>query len=121
MKSCLASFLLLAACSSGPGHAPGDDAPDPDAATPPPDAEVDYPPASGVDLLFVIDDSGTMAQEQDALASAFLDQFVADLEAAHGGRPDLHIGVISTNLGAGGYPIAGCENAGDDGTLLTGR
>jgi hypothetical protein len=76
-------------------------------------------PARGVDLLFVVDSSHTMQQEQAALGSAFIDHFVAVLEAEHGARPDLHIGVITTDMGIGEQEasIQNCSVNGDDGAL----
>jgi hypothetical protein len=76
-------------------------------------------PARGVDLLFVVDSSNTMEQEQAALGSAFIEHFVSVLEAEHGARPDLHIGVITTDMGIGEQEqqIAFCSVNGDDGAL----
>jgi hypothetical protein len=65
------------------------------------------PPASGLDLLFVIDDSSRMEAEQLELIGAF-DDFLVALEAAHGSRPDLHVGVVSTSMGAGSLNAQGC-------------
>jgi hypothetical protein len=70
-----------------------------------------------LDLLFVIDNSGSMRQEQDALAVGF-NGFLNALEALVGYRPNLHVGVVSTDMGAGPYGIMGCEGNGDGGVLL---
>lgn len=70
-----------------------------------------------VDVLFVIDDSGSMREEQDSLARNF-DRFIAELRELPGGLPDLHIGVVSSNVGAGWYNLPGCFGDGDDGRLL---
>ncbi|MCP4445734.1 MAG: hypothetical protein GY811_10395 [Myxococcales bacterium] len=67
-----------------------------------------------LDLLFVIDDSGGMREEQDAMAAAF-PSLLNELQALEGGLPDLHIAVVSTNLGAGPYGLPGCEGQGDNG------
>jgi hypothetical protein len=83
------------------------------------------------DLLFVVDDSGSMSQEQAALR----DQFPLLITSLTNGRTssgahfpaltDLHLGVVSTDMGLAGiannYP--GCNTArhvrgGDDGILL---
>ena len=82
-----------------------------------------------VDLLFVIDNSGSMGEEQQALA-AQLPRIVralatGDLEDG-GSRADfervtsLHLGVVSTDMGTdGAYSLNGqCEGKGDDGILL---
>jgi hypothetical protein len=67
-----------------------------------------------VDILFVIDDSESMEEEQAALAESF-DELVDGLAAIDGGLPDLHIGVVSSNMGGGVSP--GCAGDGDDGAL----
>lgn len=69
-----------------------------------------------LDILFVIDDSGSMGEEQISLATNF-GRFVAVLESIEGGLPNLHLGVVSTNVGAGPYAISGCSGNGDDGML----
>lgn len=70
-----------------------------------------------LDILFVIDDSGSMGEEQISLATNF-HRFIAVLENIEGGLPNLHIGVVSTDVGAGPYGISGCSGSGDDGMLL---
>lgn len=80
---------------------------------------------SRVDLLFVVDDSISMEAEQGLLRQQF-PRMVELLTT--GQRPngetfepikDLHIGVVSTNLGAPtSVPIKGCAVPGDDGLLL---
>ncbi len=74
-----------------------------------------------VDLLFVIDDSASMAGEQ-ALLQAQFGALVWELRNLTGGLPDLHLGVTSTDLGAGNYGLTYCEHpGGDGGKLLTGN
>ena len=86
----------------------------------PPDAErldAGPPPNAGVDILFVVDNSGSMQEEQVALTGAFA-SFMNALETAAGGTlPDVHVGVVSTDLGAGPFNIAGCSGNGDNGAL----
>lgn len=83
-----------------------------------------------IDLLFVIDNSNSMEQEQTAL----LKQFPLLIEGLRspklGGAgcsatnrtncriPNVHIGVISSDLGAGNYSLPSCEVAGGDGGKL---
>jgi hypothetical protein len=73
-----------------------------------------------LDLLFVIDQSASMQNEQDALAANFqllMDQIIS----AKYGTPNLHIGVISTNLGVGAYSgVSGLGSCGEtgDGAIL---
>ncbi|MBI5488828.1 MAG: hypothetical protein HY905_15955 [Deltaproteobacteria bacterium] len=94
------------------------------------DLWVHAPVPSKVDILVVVDNSGTMSQEQAALVQRFPEMIMelTDPRLDPGtGRPthppveDLNIGVISPDLGSMGYPIAGCEDDpfdGDDGCLL---
>ncbi len=73
-----------------------------------------------LDLLFVIDNSGSMLAEQAALATNF-PEFINVLQQIEGGLPDIHLGVISSNVGAAGaQSVPGCPASGDDGNLLTG-
>jgi hypothetical protein len=69
-----------------------------------------------IDILFVIDNSGSMSEEQTSLASAF-PRFMNVLDSIEGGRPNVHIGVVSSNTGIGGYMTTGCLGNGDDGRL----
>ncbi len=73
-----------------------------------------------VDLLFVVDNSGSMGDEQMRLKRQF-PLLMHELRTMRGGLPDLHIGVTSTDLGAGMFQVAYCEQVGGDaGNLLTG-
>lgn len=71
-----------------------------------------------IDILFVVDDSGSMRQEQEALSQNF-PRFIEVLEGIEGGLPNVHIGVISSNVGTG--PVGGggeaCSGNGDNGIL----
>ena len=75
-----------------------------------------------LDILFLVDNSGSMAEEQANLTANF-PTFIGRLSQIEGGLPDVHIGVISSNVGTGGVNIGGCSSAsrpqGDDGNLLT--
>ena len=79
-----------------------------------------------LDLLFVIDDSASMADKQTALIDAF-PAFLARLATVDGGLPNLHLGVISSDMGTKGSaveqpgaPISSCSGSGLDGLLQTG-
>jgi hypothetical protein len=85
-----------------------------------------------VDLLFVVDNSRSMSQEQEILSDqvrVMVQELIAP--TAMGGQTppavqDLHIGVVSTDLGADGQPVDSCvkndETGGDKGLLqATGR
>ncbi len=79
---------------------------------------VDIPPSYGdaLDLLFVVDNSETMGDKQPALEHS-LQRLLSNLEFGRSGLPDLHVGVVSTDMGVGDNPVAGCDFAGDGGTL----
>jgi hypothetical protein len=74
-----------------------------------------------LDLLFVVDNSHSMSEEQGLLTDVF-PQIVYALphespEFARAG--DLHVGVISSDMGVGGVPVEACQEPenGDDGIL----
>jgi hypothetical protein len=69
-----------------------------------------------LDLLFVIDNSRSMREEQDALAAAFAD-FMNVLATIEGGLPSVHIGVVSSDVGVAPHPQENCRALGDDGLL----
>ncbi len=73
-----------------------------------------------LDLLFVVDNSPAMAAHRANL-SANAHALVAAIEGLQFGMPDLHLGVITTDVGTRGAednsasPIAGCTVNGDAG------
>ncbi|HUH05048.1 MAG TPA: VWA domain-containing protein [Kofleriaceae bacterium] len=69
-----------------------------------------------IDILFVIDNSGSMAEEQASLTGNF-SRFINVLENIEGGLPNVHIGVVSSDVGAGPFNISGCSGNGDNGAL----
>jgi len=71
-----------------------------------------------LDILFLIDKSPTMADEQASLTANF-PRFMEILANVKGGLPNVHIGVISQDIGAGGMTVGGnCTGSGDNGNLL---
>ncbi len=70
-----------------------------------------------VDLLFVVDNSENMEARQAQLALSFQSVF-RQLNFGRG-MPDLHIGVVSTDMGIGEYggTVPGCSQNGDAGRL----
>lgn len=88
------------------------------------------PGSRAVDVLFVIDSSPGIAPQRARLLASYR-RALADLEAAPGGLPDLHLGVITADVGtrgpadAGGGPALGsgpgaCTSEGDRGELRRG-
>ncbi len=73
-----------------------------------------------VDILFVIDNSNSMEHEQRSNRNAFpkhVDALRSD--RLNGMIPNVHIGITSTDLGAGNYNLPSCEAVGGDrGKLL---
>ncbi len=130
-----AAFVLLplaiatASCGAKTGLLVPDSGPDGgvDAALPdasmPGRCAIDDP----VDVLFVIDNSQSMEEEQESLAAEMprlVEALVRPPDIDGDGVPDwnpianLHMGVVTTDLGAGGAPIGSCERRrGDDAVL----
>ncbi|MBU0611790.1 MAG: hypothetical protein KKI08_28195, partial [Armatimonadetes bacterium] len=72
-----------------------------------------------VDLLFMIDNSGSMEQEQELLRRQFPKLIEALRSPKLGNQiPNVHIGVVSSDLGAGQYGLPSCEVSGGDGGKL---
>src|SRR5262245_2682580 len=69
-------------------------------------------PAGKVDMLFVIDDSSVMTPAQATFLRNF-PSWVTSLKMAPG-LPDLHVAVISSDLGAGdgSFASSGCDASG---------
>ena len=72
-----------------------------------------------LDLLFVVDNSSDMAQRQLELTTSF-QHLIEAVTRVDGHLPDLHIGVISTDLGADQYALKAndCTSAGDGAVML---
>ncbi len=73
-------------------------------------------PNPNIDILFVIDNSGSMYDEQESLAQWANEYLFGVLALEVGNLPNLHIGVISSDIGAG-PEIASCQANGDNGIL----
>ena len=97
-----------------------------------PDAGTDacLPRAVDIDVLVMIDKSASMVQNQALLASAFpplIDALATGDFDGDGARDvpridTLHVGVITSDLGAHGNSVFGCEEPlGDDAELVTER
>jgi len=92
------------------------------------DEEIPAVETGAVDILVVMDNSQSMAAEQALMGDAFpkiiesllTGRDLATGEQVHAPVYDLHIGVVSTDMGVGGYAVTTCENdplLGDDGFL----
>ena len=105
-----ALFLLACLAACGPGARPGDGTGDDDGAGGDVDAGAVAGACPNVDLLFVIDDSGSMADQQDSLIASF-PGFVAGIQSRLGHAQSYHIGVVTTE----DYQAnaAGCRQIGD--------
>lgn len=83
-------------------------------------------PNRNVDILFVVDSSPSMGDQQAALAASF-PQMMDALSTLDGGLPNVHIGVITTDMGVQtssgtlgpsiGTGPGACTGIGDDGVL----
>jgi hypothetical protein len=79
-------------------------------------------PRRDIDILFLIDDSPSMKEEQESLKANF-GRFISVLESIDGGLPSVHIGVATPNLGTSaidgtlGRAATNCSGAGEAGKL----
>jgi len=71
-----------------------------------------------VDILFMVDNSSSMTSMQQKLGQQ-IQSFVSALQALPGGFPDVHIAVVSSDMGAPGdvTESIGCSAAGDSGAF----
>lgn len=77
------------------------------------------PPPERFDILFVVDTSPLMQSMRAKLVMNA--RYFASTLSGISGSPDLHIAVISSDMGtAGGVSAAGCSSLGDNGAFYTG-
>lgn len=110
----------------------GPPAPRPDAGWTEPIGVCSVP--SGVDLIFVVDNSSSMSEEQESLGAqipAMIEALVEPPDDDGDGLPDwapipdLRVAVITTDMGSGGHAVPTCDGGtfgarfGDDGILRT--
>jgi hypothetical protein len=97
---------------------------------PNPQMETDFPilvsPDREVDILFMVDNSPSMDPKQNALAANFgkMIQVLQTIPDGSGGQslPDVHIGVISSDMGSGSDPVGtNCRRVLGDRGLLYGN
>ncbi len=138
--SALCALLVVSGCYDSRTAGPRDDAgrpgpildsgrppmPGEDAGPPPPPPP---PPTDELDLLFMIDNSGSMTEEQVSLAAglpALMNALATgdfDGDGAIDGRAfeSIQVGVVTSDMGTGGFTVPTCARAdfGDDGILRT--
>ncbi len=137
MRCCFVLFAVLVMGACGPSSTADDDTGGvdsgpggPDAWRPPPNELIDAAPAEAcdkMDILFVIDNSGSMGDEQDNLALNFpgfvdvLDSFVAQ----NGNPIDYRVAITSTGVTKSWtmeafppLPPIPASQTGDDGEML---
>jgi hypothetical protein len=73
-------------------------------------------PNRKLDVLFMVDNSSGMERAQ-ATFRAGLPAFVNTLKTQPDGLPDLHLGVVTSDLGIGHTDVAGCNAMGERGVL----
>ncbi len=122
-------LALVGAGCNDHGKTPGDASTDAMPDLHQPVATVPVTPNRNLDVLFVIDDSPSMADKQVNLANNF-PNFINVLNTLPGGLPDIHIGVVTTDLGTrategapgpaiGQIGSGGCSGTGKSGNLQT--
>jgi hypothetical protein len=108
----LIAVAAVSACNPRPfGERPPFDARPPDPGLLPPRTSHYLASNRNVDLLFMIDDSSSMRNSQDNLMRNF-PVLMNTLQNLPGGLPNVHIAVISSDMGAGDGSIAGCDSSG---------
>ena len=109
--SITACAAALWACTGHPLQAPD----------PQPEIQTDLPfsvsPENKLDVIFLVDNSRSMAQEQASLARNF-PLFMRELQNL--GELDLQLAVISSDVGAGGINNDNCRETGHSGIFRTG-
>jgi hypothetical protein len=78
--------------------------------------EIPFTSNRNVDILVMVDNSDSMREEQVNLATNF-PRFIQVLDGIEGGRPNIHLGVVSSDLGIPPYGAESCAGNGDDGKL----
>jgi len=118
----IAGLIFLVGCGSGggdEGEAEGEGACGPateDGVSSSP-APLPISASRDIDLLFVIDNSQAMETSQARLIAQF-DTLLQTLGETEGGFPNAHVGVVSTDMGAGPYASRCAPIGGDSGRLL---
>lgn len=114
LRAAIVTPLTLFGLWACNGHPLGTPTPRPEQQT---DQYHEANPVREVDILFVIDNSPSMKEEQDRLRDNF-PVFMDELDQITGGRPDVHVGVVSSDLGSGVNGQDNCSRAGGDRAVL---
>ncbi len=69
-----------------------------------------------IDVLFMVDNSSSMDLSQSLLLGNF-PKFMDVLTGQPGGLPNVHVAVVSSDMGAGNGSILGCSSTGDNGVF----
>jgi hypothetical protein len=113
MRAQILCLLLVGGCGDGGTALPVDGAAG--------DAASDGPAVAyrKLDVLFLMDNSAGMVELRADLP-VILPTFLDELRKLPGGLPDLHVGVITSDLGVGVKPLAngGCPTLGGDRGVL---
>lgn len=107
---CLVLIAALSACSDTPGPS------GPPITSKTERKEIPFYMNRQIDILFVIDSSPAMTPHLARLADNY-PRYMQVLETLEGGLPDVHIGVVTSDLGD--PSAAGCTATGDNGSLQT--
>jgi hypothetical protein len=86
------------------------------------EAQVVMPGPNKVDMLLMVDNSNSMSEEQAVLSeqmNAVIHELLSPSNPESPAIDDLHIGVVTSDMGTGGYAIQTCSNptTGDNGVL----
>ncbi|HKA88673.1 MAG TPA: hypothetical protein VKE22_13475 [Haliangiales bacterium] len=78
----------------------------------------DVPLSTDIDILFMIDNSSSTTDKQTLFAANF-PRFIQALDAFPNGRPNVHIGVVSStvDIGVGGFDGCPHPSTNDDGIM----
>jgi hypothetical protein len=121
-RGVVAFFSLAAMLPAGCGRSELEDAP-----ALPRGSEIPMLPVFGqsvnsdLDIIFLIDNSGSMKEEQANVSRNF-PVFMGELDALPEGIPNVHIGVLSSDMGAGRFVgIEGCDRLGGDAGVFQAR
>src|ERR1022692_462187 len=74
--------------------------------------------ARKVDILFMVDNSSSMTSMQQKMLVQ-IPMFIESLQSLPNGLPDIHLAVVSSDMGAPSDSDIGCSQVGDDGNFFS--